>query len=52
VADTLAAASNWLDTYEPGSKVKASSAAWKMGEPLYLTLDAYNNGVLCAPHRN
>jgi hypothetical protein len=52
VASTMTAAYNWLNTYEPGSKVKASSAAWKIGEPLYLKLDAYNNGLLCAPHRN
>ncbi len=51
VASTMTAAYNWLNTYEPGSKVKASSAAWKIGEPLYLKLDAYNNGLLCAPHR-
>jgi len=52
IASTLTAAYNWLNTYEPGSNVKASSNAWKMGEPLYLRLDAYNNGFLCAPHRD
>ena len=35
-----------------GSAVAGSSAAWKVGEPLYLMLDAYNNGLLCAPHRD
>lgn len=50
---TIWAADAWMAKYGPvGSKVKASSAAWKEGEPLYLTLDAYNNGLLCAPHRN
>ncbi len=52
IAGTLASAYDWLNVYEPGSKVKASSAAWKVGEPLYLKLDAYNNGLLCAPHRD
>ena len=28
-----------------------ASAAWAAGEPLHQTLDAYNNGLLCAPHR-
>jgi len=52
VASTMTAAYNWLNTYEPGSGVKASSNAWEMGEPLYKILDNYNNGLLCAPHRN
>ncbi len=53
VADTIVAADQWMATYGPvGSGVKAKSEAWKMGEPLYLTLDAYNNGKLCAPHRD
>jgi hypothetical protein len=52
IADTMTSAYNWLNTYEPGSKVKGSSEAWKMGEPLYLILDNYNNGFLCAPHRD
>jgi hypothetical protein len=52
IDDTLADAYNWLDKHEPGSGVTGSSKAWKVGEPLYLTLDAYNNGLLCAPHRN
>jgi hypothetical protein len=33
-------------------KVAASSAAWKVGEPLHQTMDNYNNGGLCAPHRD
>jgi hypothetical protein len=52
IAGTLQAAYDWLNTYEPGSGVKASSAAWKMGEPLYYKLDQYNNGMLCAPPRD
>ena len=38
--------------YPVGSGVKASSDAWKEAEPLYLELDAYNNGELCAPARD
>jgi len=53
INDTLYAAQNWMATYGPaGSKVKANSPAWKAGEPLHTTLDKYNNGQLCAPHRD
>lgn len=53
VNGTIADADSWMAMYgPPGSKVKASSSAWKIGEPLYLTLDDYNNGYLCAPHRS
>jgi hypothetical protein len=52
IATELTSAYNWLNTYEPGSKVKASSNAWKIGSPIYTKLDNYNNGLLCAPHRN
>lgn len=48
IITTINAADAWLTTYPVGSKVKASSAAWKLGEPLKNTLDAYNNGQLCA----
>jgi len=52
VSSTITAADAWMATYGPvGSKVAASSAAWKIGEPLHITLDSYNNGLLCAPHR-
>ena len=53
IAGTIAAADAWMADYGPvGSGVKASSDAWKMGEPLYEELDLYNNGELCAPHRD
>lgn len=53
VTSVIAAADQWLTTYGPvGSDVKAKSDAWQTGEPLYQTLDAYNNGLLCAQHRN
>jgi hypothetical protein len=49
----IAAGNAWMATYGPvGSGVAASSYAWSVGEPTHQTLDAYNNGLLCAPHRN
>ena len=48
----IAAGNAWMATYGPvGNKVAASSPAWLLGEPTHMTLDAYNNGLLCAPHR-
>jgi hypothetical protein len=53
VATTIAAADKWMATYGPvGSNVHAASYAWKVGEPLHRQMDNYNNGMLCAPHRN
>jgi hypothetical protein len=53
VASTITAANAWMATYGPvGSNVLASSQAWALGEPLHKQMDAYNNGLLCAPHRN
>jgi len=51
VGPTISAADAWLVTYPLGSNVAGSSNAWSVGEPLEQTLDAYNNGLLCAPHR-
>jgi len=49
----IAQADAWMATYGPvGSNVAASSAAWAEGQSLHTTLDDYNNGRLCAPHRN
>jgi hypothetical protein len=48
---TVLAADAWMATYRVGSGVRASTAAWQQGEPLYLLMDAYNNGFLCAPSR-
>lgn len=44
VAGTISAASAWLGANP--SPVKASSDDWRCGEPMYLRLDAYNNGLL------
>jgi hypothetical protein len=41
-----------MTTYSVGSGVKGSSLGWKNGEPLATQLDRYNNGMLCAPHRD
>jgi len=52
VGSTIGAANTWMATYGPvGSNVAASSAAWAAGEPWHKQMDAYNNGMLCAPHR-
>ena len=52
VASTITAANVWMATYGPvGSNVAASTYAWSVGEPLHKQMDAYNNGLLCAPHR-
>jgi hypothetical protein len=49
VANVITAADSWLCAHPIGSKVKASSAAWKQITPTYNTLAAYNQGKLCAP---
>src|SRR5262245_47880253 len=51
IASDIAGADAWWATYS-GSALAANSAAWKLGEPYQLRLDAYNNGLLCAPPRN
>jgi len=53
VATAIEAGNNWMATYGPvGSGVRASSLAWKLGEPIHRAMDNYNNGMLCAPHRD
>jgi hypothetical protein len=51
IASDIAAADAWWATYH-ANIVTGSSAAWKLAEPYQLNLDAYNNGLLCAPARN
>jgi hypothetical protein len=52
VNSAIGLANTWMATYGPvGSNVSASSYAWSVGEPLHQQMDAYNNGLLCAPHR-
>jgi hypothetical protein len=56
VQDAIRDANAWMSSRLPmedaTKKVAASSAAWKAGEPLHQTMDNYNNGGLCAPHRD
>jgi hypothetical protein len=52
VASTIAAADAWMGQHPVGSGVHAASLAWKLGEPLHRLMDNYNNGMLCAPHRD
>ncbi|HXI28242.1 MAG TPA: SdrD B-like domain-containing protein [Vicinamibacterales bacterium] len=52
VSAAIAAGNAWMATYGPvGSGVAGGSYAWSVGEPTHITLDNYNNGRLCAPHR-
>jgi SdrD B-like domain len=58
VSETIDAANGWMATYGPPNNpdkkkwVAASSYAWKVGEPMHRQMDNYNNGMLCAPHRD
>lgn len=54
VAATIAAADAWMFAHRAGSGVEAGgkTSLWRIGEPLYLLLDADNNGLLCVPHRD
>ena len=49
----IGAGNAWMAAYGPAGKgVAASSYAWKIGEPVHRQMDNYNNGMLCAPHRD
>jgi hypothetical protein len=53
VSDAITAGQAWMTTNGPvGKGVAASSFAWKLGEPIHRLMDNYNNGMLCAPHRD
>lgn len=51
IASTITSANNWIATYESARPIGAGPA-WELGEPLASKLDDYNNGLLCAPHRD
>jgi hypothetical protein len=48
IADTIAAADTWLSNH---GGVGSGQRQWDDGDLLHDELDAYNNGLLCAPHR-
>jgi hypothetical protein len=52
ISSTISAADSWMATYPVGSKVGGGSSVWTAVAPLHQSLDDYNNGRLCAPHRD
>ena len=52
IADWIRDGDAWMAENPLGSRVSGSSPAWAVGEPIKDMLDAYNNGTLCAPHRD
>jgi hypothetical protein len=53
ISQTITNADAFLILHPVGSNVKASSAAWtSTGGALHSTLGDYNEGELCAPHRD
>jgi SdrD B-like domain len=52
IDSTIADADAWMVLATPLRPIAGSSALWQLGSPLATQLDAYNNGLLCAPHRN
>jgi hypothetical protein len=52
IYQTIASADAWMTSHPPGSNVSAGSSAWTQASPWHTQLDNYNNGQLCAPHRN
>ena len=52
IAATITEADNWMMLHPVGSNIAASSAYWQQIAQAHKDLDDYNNGRLCAPHRN
>jgi hypothetical protein len=54
ISATILAADAWMKIHPVCSKVPASSPAWQAegGDAMLGALDKYNNGLMCAPHRN
>jgi hypothetical protein len=52
IATTITQADAWMASATLKRPVAGSGRLWREGDPLYQMLDAYNNGLLCAPHRN
>ena len=52
ITDAIAKADTWMGAHAVGSGVKASSPAWAEADAWHQLLDDYNNGKMCAPHRD
>ena len=52
ISDVIASADAWMVDNPVGSGVSADSPEWKEAEEWHYLLDEYNNGRLCAPHRD
>lgn len=52
IEDALSQADAWMATHPVGSGVTANTSDWQGIEWAYTMLDDYNNGLLCAPHRD
>lgn len=55
IASFIAQADDWMTAHPVGSHILAGGlwSAWRVGQPIYSMLDAYNNGLLaCAQHRD
>jgi len=53
ISGSISAAQTWLHDHPvEGPAVAASSPYWQAIEGVHKALDDYNNGRLCAPHRN
>jgi len=53
VAAVVDAADAWMAAHPPGSGVRSRDAAWAAeAAAFHAALDDYNNGRLCAPHRD
>ena len=52
VASTIAPPTRGWPVRSGRQRRHAASLAWKLGEPLHRLMDNYNNGMLCAPHRD
>jgi hypothetical protein len=52
IAGDIATADAWMAVHPINSGVSGSSAAWAEISGVATKLDQYNNGLLCAPHRD
>jgi len=54
IDQTIADADDWMEVYPVGSGVGANDPPWKTGggKELHETLTNYNEGDMCAPHRD